>query len=149
MEKNKIREIMLRIDMSRRALLKPQFLELGLTVGQGQPRILNYLEKYGTMTQRELADLCCIDVTTISRTLDKMEQAGLLERRKDPVCRRAHQIVLTLEGKEKANAVQKIFREIDRQIWSGFQEEEMEQLYRGLEKIERNLSKQDSSFSEK
>ncbi|MBY0758239.1 MarR family winged helix-turn-helix transcriptional regulator [Sellimonas caecigallum] len=141
MEKNKIREIMLRIDMERREILKPQFLKIGLTIGQGQPRILNYLKKYGAMTQRELADLCCIDVTTISRTLDKMEEKGLLERRKDPSCRRSHQIVLAEEGLRRASQVQDIFQDIDEQIWKGFSEEEMETLYEGLVKMEENLKK--------
>lgn len=139
MEKSRVRELLLRIEMQRRLFLKPRFLEIGLTVGQGQPRILNYLKKYGTMTQRELSDICCIDVTTISRTIDRMEEAGWLKRKATPGCRRSYQIVLTEKGLKKAGQVQEIFALADEKIWEGFDEKEMEKLYGGLEKIERSL----------
>ena len=81
MEKSKIRELWFQINAARRAALRPYFQEIGLKVGQGQPRILNSLRKYGTMTQRELADRCFVDVTTISRTVDRLVKAGLLRKR--------------------------------------------------------------------
>ena len=43
MEKNDIRKILHRLDLERRQLMRPKFLEMGLTVGEGQPRILNCL----------------------------------------------------------------------------------------------------------
>ena len=78
MEKNDIRKILHRLDLERRQLMRPRFLEMGLTVGEGQPRILNCLMEQGEMSQRELADACMFDVTTLSRTLDKMEKAGMV-----------------------------------------------------------------------
>ena len=95
MEKNDIRKILHRLDLERRQLMRPKFLEMGLTVGEGQPRILNCLLEQGEMSQRELADACMFDVTTLSRTLDKMEKAGLLTRSVNPASRRAHLIALT------------------------------------------------------
>ena len=74
MEKNSVRKILHRLDLERRQLMRPRFLELGLTVGEGQPRILNCLLEQGEMSQRELADACMFDVTTMSRTLDKIEK---------------------------------------------------------------------------
>ena len=106
MEKNDIRKILHRLDLERRQLMRPRFLEMGLTVGEGQPRILNCLMEQGEMSQRELADACMFDVTTLSRTLDKMEKAGLVTRKVNPASRRAHLIALTPEGKEKAGQVQ-------------------------------------------
>ena len=81
MEKNDIRKILHRLDLERRQLMRPRFLEMGLTVGEGQPRILNCLMEQGEMSQRELADACMFDVTTLSRTLDKMEKAGMVTRK--------------------------------------------------------------------
>jgi len=57
MEKNDIRKILHRLDLERRQLMRPKFLEMGLTVGEGQPRILNCLLEQGEMSQRELADV--------------------------------------------------------------------------------------------
>ena len=95
MERNSIRKILHRLDLERRQLMRPKFLALGLTVGEGQPRILDCLLDRGELTQRELADLCMFDVTTMSRTLDKMEQAGLIQRNRNPASRRSHLISLT------------------------------------------------------
>ena len=53
------------------------------------------------MSQRELADACMFDVTTLSRTLDKMEKAGLVTRKVNPASRRAHLIALTPEERKK------------------------------------------------
>ena len=110
-------------------------------MGEGQPRILNCLLEQGEMSQRELADACLFDVTTLSRTLDKMEKAGLLIRKINPASRRAHLIVLTPEGKKKARQVQEQFEWLDQILWEDMEEKEMEDLYRSLEKIEQNVKK--------
>ena len=141
MEKKDIRKILHRLDLERRQLMRPKFLEMGLTVGEGQPRILNCLLEQGEMSQRELADACMFDVTTLSRTLDKMEKAGLLTRKVNPASRRAHLITLTPEGKVKAGQVQKLFVWLDQILWGDIEEKEMENLYRTLEKIEENVKK--------
>ena len=142
MEKNDIRKILPRLDLERRQLMRPRFLEMGLTVGEGQPRILNCLMEQGEMSQRELADACMFDVTTLSRTLDKMEKAGLVTRKVNPASRRAHLIALTPEGKEKAGRVQEQFAWLDQVLWGDIEEKEMESLYRTLEKIEENVKKE-------
>lgn len=141
MEKRDIRKILHRLDLERRQLMRPKFLKIGLTVGEGQPRILNCLLEQGEMSQRELADACLFDVTTLSRTLDKMEKAGLLIRKINPASRRAHLIVLTPEGKKKARQVQEQFEWLDQILWEDMEEKEMEDLYRSLEKIEQNVKK--------
>lgn len=140
MEKNSIRKILHRLDLERRQLMRPKFLELGLTVGEGQPRILDCLLDRKELTQRELADLCMFDVTTMSRTLDKMEQAGLIQRNRNPVSRRSHLIRLTEKGKEKGKQVREEFAWLDGTLQKGLTREELETLYRILEKIEKNLT---------
>ncbi len=139
MEKSKIRELWFQINAARRAALRPYFQEIGLKVGQGQPRILNSLRKYGTMTQRELADRCFVDVTTISRTVDRLVKVGLLRKEIDPSCRRSCLISLTEEGREKAEQVKEIFEKGDEIWWEAFDEEELETFYRQLQKMEESL----------
>lgn len=140
MEKNSIRKILHRLDLERRQLMRPKFLELGLTVGEGQPRILDCLLDRKELTQRELADLCMFDVTTMSRTLDKMEQAGLIQRNRNPVSRRSHLIRLTEKGKEKGKQVREEFAWLDGTLQKGLTREELETVYGILEKIEKNLT---------
>ncbi|MCR2023475.1 MarR family transcriptional regulator [Blautia pseudococcoides] len=127
------------MDIERRKIVRPKFQELGLTVGEGQAKILKCLLEQGSMTQRELADRCLLDVTTMSRTLDKLQGAGYLLRTVNPSCRRSFLICITEKGKEKAASVQKIFSDLDEQIWQGISEDEMEVLYHTLQKITKNL----------
>lgn len=106
----------------------------GTDSGEGQPRILDCLLDRKELTQRELADLCMFDVTTMSRTLDKMEQAGLIQRNKNPVSRRSHLISLTEKGKEKGKQVREEFNWLDGTLQKGLTREELETVYGILEK---------------
>lgn len=141
-KKEEVREILLQLEQVKKRHLQPKFLEIGLTLGQGQPRILKTLYMKEPMTQRDLAELCDVDVTTISRTLDRMEEQGFLERQKNPQCRRSFLIALTKDGTQRAKKVIAAFEETDERIWYGFEEKEMEQLIMGLKKIYKNLSEE-------
>lgn len=137
MEKKEIREAMLAMEGARKRLLHPYFQKLGLT--PGQPRILNKLYEQDGITQKKLADRCGMDVATVSRSLDKLEEAGWLVRQKDPDCRRSFLIVLTETGRQKAGEVHENFKRIDEQIWKDIDEKEMMDFLACAEKIIRNL----------
>ena len=139
LDKSDVRQKLFKIEILRRWLLQPQFIALGLTVGEGQPRILKALYTKGSMMQRELADICLIDTTTISRTLDKMERAGLIKRTSKPNCRRSWLIELTPDGRRKAENVIDIFKTTDDTFCKGLSNEELEYLINILDKIEVNL----------
>lgn len=91
------------------------------------------------VTQKELADTCHMDVTTMSRSLDRLEESGYLVRERDPGCRRSFLICLTGEGIMEAEKVHQVLDFVDRQIWKGLTPEEMEQFCACLEKICDNL----------
>ena len=80
-----------------------------------------------------------LDVTTMSRTLDRLEKQGLIERKRDPGCRRAYQISLTDAGRMKAEEVKEGFARLEDILFEGFDETDMEGLNRELEKIKKNL----------
>ena len=110
--------------MSKTRILHPYFQKVGLT--PGQPRILNKLFEADHVSQRELADRCNMDVATLSRSLDKLEEAGYVSRQKHPDCRRSFLIVLTEEGRRKAGEVHENFSRMDDQIWKDISGAEME-----------------------
>ena len=139
MIKRQIQMMMMAVEKARKALMQPYFINLGLTVGEGQPRILNMLLKHGSMTQRELADACHLDVTTLSRTIDRMAGAGLLSREPHGSSRRAYAVVLTSLGREKAAEVSRGFQALDEILCRGFTPQQMEQLYELLKQMEQNL----------
>ena len=148
MERDGLGSAFLRVELLRRKLLRPHFIELGLTVGQGQPRILRMLRLKGAMSQRELADLCVLDVTTMSRTLDKLEKMGLVNRMDNPECRRSWVISLTHAGEEKADKVIELFKMADEIFSDGMTDEEVKKLYDMLAVIEENVERNMSDYRE-
>ena len=139
MKQEQVRRLLVRAERARKHLMQPHFTRIGLTFGQGHARILDVLLARDHITQKELSDLCHMDVTTMSRSLDRLEEAGFLERRRDPGNRRSFLVCLTQSGVEEAHKVLEILAELDERICRDFDAAEMEQLYRSLEKICRNL----------
>lgn len=138
-EKNRVRKLLIRAEKARKKILQPYFSQIGLTLGQGQFRILDTLMTQDHITQKELADLCHMDVTTMSRNLDKLEQSGFLIRERNPDSRRSFLICLTEKGAEEAKKVQKVMELVDGVIMDGMSCEELPVFLRCLERICENL----------
>ena len=145
MKQEQVRRLLVRAERARKHLMQPHFTRIGLTFGQGHARILDVLLARDHITQKELSDLCHMDVTTMSRSLDRLEESGYLVRERDPGCRRSFHICLTKAGVDEAEKVHQILEFADRQIWKGLSEEEMEQFCSSLEKICDNLENCDTS----
>ena len=138
-DKSDLRKALVAVELLRKEQLRPLFIDLGLTLGQGQPRILESLLREDDVAQKELADDCRLDVTTLSRTLDHMEEAGLLLRQRAPECRRSRRIVLTDKGRETAGRVHAIFAEMDERLCGALTPEEADTLVTALHKMEARL----------
>ena len=80
-----------------------------------------------------------MDTTTMSRSLDKLENAGYLLRERDPDCRRSFLICLTKAGREEAAQVHQGFDRLNDVICEGMDPEEQELLKKNLERILKNL----------
>lgn len=139
--RQQLREILFEIELIKRKQVQEFLLGIGLTPGQGQARILVFVDTHPDVTQREIADACMLDVTTMSRTLDKLQKQGLIQKERDPGCRRSCRISLTEAGREKAEAVRSGFAEIEQTLCRGFREEEIENLAGQLLRIKENLLK--------
>lgn len=143
MKQNAVREQLYRLEFDRRRWLQPLFARLGLT--PGQPRILScLLEHEAGLTQRELADCCYLDATTLSRALDRLEEGGLVARSANGASRRTKRITLTPLGQTKAAAVAEGFARLDGALRQGFAHEELECLLGGLERLQKNLEAMDA-----
>src|SRR5437868_12791988 len=70
---------------------------LGLT--RAQCRILGYLARNEGINQAGLADLLEIRPMTLVRQIDRMEEAGWIERHPDPADRRARRLYLTAKAR--------------------------------------------------
>src|SRR5207244_11408764 len=72
-------------------------LFLGLT--RAQCRTLGYLARNEGINQAGLADLLEIRPMTLVRQIDRMEEAGWIERHPDPADRRARRLYLTAKAR--------------------------------------------------
>ena len=138
-QKQSLREILFQIELLKRRKVQRFLLDIGLTPGQGQARILAYLSSHSSVTQKEIADRCMLDVTTMSRVLNKLEEMGLISRQRDPGCRRAYQIGLTEAGQQKAEEVNRGFERLEEMLCRELSEEEISSLTTGLKKVKESL----------
>jgi DNA-binding MarR family transcriptional regulator len=74
-------------------------------VSLAQCHLLLEVEARGRTRVTELAQILDLDKSTLSRAVDGMCRAGLLNRETDPENRRRHVISLTQKGKAKADTV--------------------------------------------
>lgn len=93
------------LSMRWRAAVDRAVAPLGLT--HAQYTVLSSLRAAGRTgpdpTQRELADHVTLDAVYVSKLLLALERAGLVERRPDPVDRRAVRVALTATGRSVAD----------------------------------------------
>lgn len=82
-------------DVSR--LMRRRFDERARQVGatRAQWRTLTTLSRNEGLNQGALADLLEVEPITLCRMIDRLEESGLVERRRDPADRRAWQLFLT------------------------------------------------------
>lgn len=82
--------------------LTESFRQSGFNVSPDQWSILAYLYKREPKSQRDIAQYLEKDNASITRTLDILQEKGLLERQNSPEDRRVFLICLTSEGEELA-----------------------------------------------
>jgi DNA-binding MarR family transcriptional regulator len=127
-------------DVSR--LLRRSFDARARTIGVTRPqwRVLTMLIRHEGINQGGLADLLDVEAITLCRMVDRLADAGLVERRPDPGDRRAWRLFLT----EKAHpllAELKILGEgLFEEAMSGLSDSEQTKLATMLELVRSNLS---------
>jgi DNA-binding MarR family transcriptional regulator len=90
--------------------------------------------------QAALAALLDIEPMTVSRHVDRMEAAGLVERRPDPNDRRARRIYTTEKSRELLQPMRERAAAIYEQALAGVSDEARAALYASIQTIIANLS---------
>ena len=111
--------------------------KLGLT--PGQPKILEFLTKHGECDQKTLAAECEIEQATAGGILLRMEEAGLIARRRREGNRRSLYVSLTPKGEEAAHGMEEVFARADRRAASMLSENEEETLKAMLASVRRAM----------
>jgi MarR family transcriptional regulator, transcriptional regulator for hemolysin len=111
---------------------------LGLTRAQWQ--VLAHLQRHEGINQSGLAELLEIEPITIGRLLDRMEEAGLVERRADPADRRARRLFLTERARPMLERGRVLGDEVRAAAFIGLDAAERESLIDMLLRVRGNLS---------
>lgn len=77
-----------------------------LNITAVQAMVLNFLGQEDKVTSGRLSERTGLDGATLTGVLDRLEQSGLIHRQRHPMDRRALQITLSGEGRNKAALIQ-------------------------------------------
>ncbi|NEG69953.1 MarR family winged helix-turn-helix transcriptional regulator [Bifidobacterium choloepi] len=115
--------------------------KLGLT--PGQPKVIEFLNAHGEADQSQIAAGCLIEKATIGGILARMEQAGLISRRRSDADRRAILVSLTDRGRELAVDVHAAFEESERPIREALTDQQIAELDSLLTRLRAALANAD------
>ena len=132
-------------DVSR--LLRRRFDERARVIGvtRAQWRTLTTLNRNEGINQGGLAELLEVEPITLCRMVDRLEEAGLVERRRDPNDRRAWRIFLTASAHPVLDQLRAIADELFIQALDGLDAQEQARLMATLSHIQANLAETDQT----
>ncbi|QIK77783.1 MarR family transcriptional regulator [Sphingomonas piscis] len=110
-----------------------------LGVTRAQWRVLVKLGRHPNLRQVELADLLDVEPITLCRIVDRLEDSGMVERRRDPADRRAWRLALTPKSEPLVGKLRLLADDLAREAFGGIEESELEQLQRALARVRENL----------
>ncbi len=121
-----------------RTMLASRLLQQGLYAGQDQ--VMLSLNDEDGQTPGALATKLGVRPPTITKTINRLQAQGFLERRaSDTDSRQAH-IFLTDSGRETIRSIEKSVRKTEKQAMKGLDKKDQKTLAKMLNRIESNLS---------
>jgi MarR family transcriptional regulator for hemolysin len=111
-----------------------------LGVTRAQWRVMLALGRETNLRQVELADRLDIEPITLCRIIDRLEEAGLVERRRDPADRRAWRLALTDKAAPILDQLRGLATEMGAEAFDGLEPAQIDAMRSGLARIRDNLS---------
>ncbi|MDT3395502.1 MarR family transcriptional regulator [Streptomyces sp. B1866] len=115
----------------------PLLAKLGLY--PGQELLLMRLSDSGCQSLSDLANGLRLDASTVTRTVQRLERQGLVERMPSPTDGRSVIVCLTEAGRGLIGPVKDAWAELEEQTTRGMSERQRAEVLRLLRRIERNL----------
>ena len=127
-------------DSSR--LLRKRFDRLARSFGmtRAQWRVIDVLRRNEGINQTAMADIMDIEPITLGRHIDRLEEAGSVERRPDPDDRRVWRIFLTDNVQPALLEMEKIAIEVRNDAMVDFSPNERERFIDNLIRVKSNLA---------
>jgi DNA-binding MarR family transcriptional regulator len=124
-------------------LMRRAFDERARSSGLSRPqwRVLTMLRRHEGINQGGLAELVEVEPITLCRMVDRLQEAGLMERRADPADRRAWRLHLTDKARALLEEMRPMAFSLFDDAMTGLDPAERSDLFRMLERIRTNLSR--------
>ena len=107
-----------------------------------QARLLLYMARTEGENQGYYAERLEVEPITLCRMVDRMEEAGLVERRRDPADRRAWRVHLTAKSRAMITELRVCVDEMVEHMMSGIAAQDRETFTRILTSVSVNLTAQ-------
>lgn len=115
-----------------------QVREIGVTGPQA--RLLLLLNRFAGENQSFYAERLEVEPITLCRMVDRLEEGGLIERRRDPADRRAWRLHLTAKSRQTIEKLQQRVDSLVEEMLDGLSRTEQAELERLLKAIGSNLA---------
>ena len=115
--------------------------KIGLTTGQ--PKVLECLSEEDGIDQATVASRCQIEPATAGSLLLRMEEAGLIMRRREEGNRRSLIVRLTPKGRERAEQIRAIFLAAEERALRRLTQSERSELRRMLARACEDMNGED------
>lgn len=124
-------------------LMRRAFDERARSIGVTRPQwgVLSALSYHEGSNQHCLAEMLDVEPITLCRMLDRLQEAGLIERRRHPTDRRAWCLYLTGKSRALIDDLRPLADEVMALALEGISDEEHAALERTLEAVRQNLSR--------
>lgn len=129
-----------------RTALAARLLAHGLYAGQEQ--VMLWLEDEDGLTPGQLATRLGVRPPTVTKTVNRLQAQGYVEKRGSERDARQANIFLTEAGRGALLAIEKAVRRTDRLAFDGFDRKERKLLFDLLGRIEKNLTAADAGSGE-
>ncbi|HEY6048740.1 MAG TPA: MarR family transcriptional regulator [Sphingomicrobium sp.] len=116
-------------------------LAVGLGVTRAQWKVLFRLTRTPGLRQVELADQLELEPITLCRIVDRLEEAGLVERTRDPADRRAWRLHVTQKAQPLIEKLQAVGARLIDEAFAGIDPKDIETTRAVLARARENASR--------
>ena len=116
-------------------------LAVGMGVTRAQWKVLFKLTRAPGLRQVELADMLDLEPITLCRIVDRLEEAGWVERVRDPEDRRAWRLHVTAQAQPLIEKLQAVGAQLVDRAFSGIDPNDIEIARRVLADVRENAAR--------
>jgi len=113
--------------------------KFGMDISQDQWMVIGPIWKQKGISQKEIAEYCGKDKTSVTKIIDTLEKKNLLVRYSDQIDQRIKRVVLSNKGKDLMKNVMPVIEQHRNDLLEGIKNKEIETFKIVLKKIHNNL----------